>query len=226
MTEPQRRRAVIALFYLSAAAYSTWVIAPLVGSQLPWQTSFVSELYGEGQPFAHLFRASDALAGTALAIAMLIWAAPRTPAWWRVGRWSILGFGLATILDAIFPMSCTPSTDPICKQRDADFAVPLSHNIHNATSTLAGLFLLVAAVALALALTRHDPLLPETWVTWTLALGLLATSLWTMWEVLAAEYLPLPGPAALGWAQRIQVLLAVLWLLYVPHFLRTHPSEE
>lgn len=225
MTDQQRRRVVIALFHISAVAYSTWVIAPWVGSTLSSRTSFVSELYSQGQPFAHLFRASDALAGAALMAAMWLWHPPRSPAWWRVGRWSVFGFGLSTILDAIFPMSCTPTADPICEQRDAAFQVPLSHNIHNLTSTLAGIFLLIASIALALAMTKHDPLVPETWVTWLMAILLLASSAWTLWELLVFEYLPLPSLDALGFAQRIEVFLAVLWLLYVPHLLKTKHSQ-
>ena len=220
--DPDRRRSlIIALFYVAALAYSTWVIAPWVGSELSPRTSFVSELYAEGQPFARLFRLSDAFAGATLLAAMWLWRAPATPAWWRVGRWSIAGFGLSTMLDAIFPMSCTPTNDPVCEKRDAAFAVPLSHNIHNITTTLAGLFLLIASVALAMALAHHDRQVPETWVTWTLAILLLATSVWTMWEIVAFEYFALPGPDALGLAQRTQVFLAVLWLLYVPHHLKS-----
>ncbi|MFN8107655.1 MAG: DUF998 domain-containing protein [Nocardioidaceae bacterium] len=221
MTPSRRRSLVIGCFYLAALTYSTWVIAPWVGSELSPRTSFVSELYAEGQPFAHLFRLSDAIAGVSLVAAMLLWRAPGTPAWWRVGRWSIAGFGLSTVLDATFPMSCTPSNDLACARRDAAFDVPLSHNIHNLTSTLAGVFLLVASIALAMALTRHDPLVPATWATWVLATLLLATSLWTMWEIITFEYLDLPGPDALGLAQRSQVFLTVLWLLYVPHHLKS-----
>jgi hypothetical protein len=222
----EHRSVIVALFHLSALTYSTWVIAPWLGSELSPLTSYVSELYADGQPFALLFRASDALAGTALLTAMLLWKPPRSPAWWRLGRWSIFGFGLFTILDAAFPMSCTPTADPVCEKLDAAFAVSLSHNIHNVTSTLAGVFLLAASIAVALALAKHDPLMPATWVTWTLAISLLATSLWTVWEIVAFEYIPLPEPDLLGLAQRIQILLAVLWLLYVPHHLRTQTTTR
>lgn len=211
-----RRRLIIGLLSLAAVAYSLWLLAPLLGSNLSERTSYVSELYALGQPYSWLFRIGDITAGSAIVLAMLAWEPPRRPRWWTVTRWSALVFGLSTIVDASSPLPCAPLTEPECAAATHGRWQDVLHTI---SSTIAGTALITAAVALGLALrhTRSRPVVQVAY--WILVAGLSLTTVWTLWEVAAASGM-VTAFDALGIAQRVQVILAIGWLAMSAHLLR------
>lgn len=226
---------------VAAVTYSSWTLAGFTGSRLDPRTSYVSEVYALGEPWAVAFRAADAVAGLA-ALAAAWWLRPTVPRGRRdsarpaglarlmrltrptlLTLVAVLGlavFGAATLGDAAAPLSCTPTHDPVCSAAETQGAVPLHHTLHAVTSSIASTGALASTVAAAaLTLTRR-PRRGVAWAYVALAAASLAATAWVLVEVAAIT----PGPSgtpllgrvgldALGWAQRLQTLLVAATLL-------------
>ncbi|RFU85457.1 DUF998 domain-containing protein [Streptomyces triticagri] len=207
-------RAADVLLLLGAVAYSAWLTEMFVATGLDPLRTYVSELAAEGEPLGRLLRSTDLAAGLLLtAAAATALAAGRRPR----SRWAVTGltalavFGAATVADSRVPLSCTPTADPACAEREAAGLVPGTHVAHTYTSSLAVTAALVAMVALTLAVRRgrRRDLLARTG-PWIVAAE-LAASAWTLASVAAFE--AGDGTWLLGLAQRLQVLLIALWLV-------------
>ncbi|MGC5566186.1 DUF998 domain-containing protein [Streptomyces sp. FR-108] len=194
MTTPRPPQAAAALLALAALTYSAWTLEALLPTSLPPATTYVSELAATDQPYSTLFRTTDLLAGVLVCAAATTLSARRTP---PTARAALLLFGAATAVDSRLPLSCTPTTDPVCAARETAALVPWTHSAHTVSSTVALCAILVAMAALA----RSAPAL--------LALELAATT-WTLAAIAALE----TGHA--GWgagiAQRLQVGVIAIWL--------------
>lgn len=225
------RRLVAAVLVAAALAYSAWLAQPLTGSQLDPRTSYVSEGYALDQPHSALFRALEAGSAALLVLAaFLLWrggwtrrspAARGAPVRHARGLavLALAAFGLGTLLDALFPLACAPTSDPACRAAELARTVPLHHTIHTVSSTLSGTAVVVAAGAHAVAAGRarrggHPGRARTAWLVFVAA-AVVVTMLWTLWEI-AASYAPelAPwAPGALGWAQRAQLATVACWLL-------------
>lgn len=204
------RRARLILL-AGTALYSAWLIAPLLGSELSPLTSFVSEVGATGQPYAHLFRATDLLAGTAFVVAAVLArrAAGPLPRFALIALAGLAALGAATMCDSLLPLSCTPTADAACAAREAAGDVPFTHAGHAVSSGIAGFAGFVAVVAWGLwrRSAARGAARGFDGARWALGLG-LAYLLSTAWTLAAM----LEPALHLGLAQRVQVLSLTAWL--------------
>ncbi|MFC9735228.1 DUF998 domain-containing protein [Streptomyces roseolus] len=225
-------RASAVLLLLGALAYTAWVLEAVVRTGLDPVRTYVSELAAADQPLGGLFRAADLAAGLLVLAGALLGLraarapegpAPGVPRWARTGPgpaarrpwlragWAALAlFGAATAVDSRLPLSCAATADPACAARETAGLVPAAHTAHAVSSGLAMTGALLAMAALTLAARRHGlwPLLARTGPA-LVGLALAATA-WTLAAV--ASFESGGGHAALGAAQRLQVLLVAVWI--------------
>ncbi|WP_406398208.1 DUF998 domain-containing protein [Streptomyces uncialis] len=212
-------------------AYSAWLLEAVLPTGLPRATAYVSELAAEGEPFSALFRATDLLAGLLLLTAALLgllrpsarlpWAEGRP---WTLVGWSALAlFAAATVADSRLPLSCTPTMDAGCAEREHSGLVPLTHSAHLVTSAMATAAALLTAVALTVAARRYGIGGPVARAGTVLVAAQLAATGWTLGAVWAfGEGL---GSWGLGVAQRLQLVLLALWLVVFARTLARRPDE-
>ncbi len=209
-TGPARTAAAV-LLLLGALAYTAWVLELVIATGLDPVRAYVSELAAADQPLGGLFRATDLVAGLlVLAGALTALAAVRRRPWTVAGLSALALFGAATALDSRLPLSCAPTSDPVCAARETAGLVPATHTAHAVSSTLAMLGALAALVLLTVAARRygHWPALARLGPP--LVLTQLAATAWTLAEVAALT--AGRGTWALGVGQRLQVLLVALYV--------------
>ncbi|RII17072.1 hypothetical protein DSC45_15020 [Streptomyces sp. YIM 130001] len=208
-----RCRAAAVLLVLGAVAYSAWLVEVFVATGLDPLRNYVSELAAEGEPLGGLLRTTDLVSGLLVMVAALVVLAGRTSGtrWTVTGLGALAVFGAATVADSRVPLSCTPTADPACAEREAAGLVPASHVAHTCTSSLAAAAALVAMAALTVAVRRGRgrSLLARTG-PWIVAAE-VAAGAWTLTSVGAFE--AGQGTWFLGLAQRLQVILIALWLV-------------
>ncbi len=108
-------------------------------------TFYLSELTALSQPTSWVFRTADFLSGLLilLAVSLVLLKFPnRSQAGASLVKvlWAGMGlFGLATVLDSFFPMSCSPTAEAICNQKFLDFSRPITDTVHEFTSSFAQL---------------------------------------------------------------------------------------
>ena len=136
----------ITLMVIGGLAYSGWVLQFfLPAGELSPIHAHVAELTADGQPYQHLFRISDVVAGVAF-IAMVPLLLRLVPAqmWPRLSVAAIGVFGVKMLIGAAFTLDCAPSADQACRQRllAGDFSV--DHSIHLVVSTVTVVLYLVS----------------------------------------------------------------------------------
>lgn len=229
---------------VAAVTYQSWLLAPLVGARVPWLHAYVSELAALDQPRSWLFRTGDLITGALLVLAVAIVlgrtrlatddhqteggrgprprsSAPSAPRDVRrlIGWLGVAGFAVATIVDAVWPMSCAPSLSPGCVERSG--TMPVTDVVHQAASvfTVATLALACLALSWGRPARRHSVRARRT--LQVLALGFMIMSAMTGIEGLRSD-LGDPSQTALGRVQRLMVLLAAAWWTLVAWLERTH----
>ncbi|MFJ6566886.1 DUF998 domain-containing protein [Streptomyces sp. NPDC091292] len=220
--------ALALLLALGALAYSAWTLEALLPTGLSPTRAYVSELAAANQPYGTLFRTMDLVAGLlvgAAAVGGLRWR-PRLP--WPRARWGAAGwsgltlYGLATVADSRLPLSCAPTADAVCADRERAGLVPGTHTAHLVTSSTAMCGALVAVVALTVAL-RMSGAGPLGHAATCLAAAELAATVWTLTAVAAF------GAGHDGWglgiAQRLQVAFLAAWLLVLAAALARRPRS-
>ncbi|MFI6812576.1 alpha/beta fold hydrolase [Nonomuraea sp. NPDC050328] len=187
----ERRLSVAAAvaFALAAVLYSAWIPGEFTTPALDRMHGYLSELAARDQPWSGLFQLADAGAGLACLAGVAL--VPRIPREW-LGWLGLAAFGLFTVGGALLPLDCASVSDPACERGQRS----LAHHLHAVTSALS-----VAGVTVSMVL------LSRTVLAWVItAASLAATSL-----ALASMVL---GNLA-GLAQRAQLVLIALWLLYL-----------
>ncbi|MGG2465691.1 DUF998 domain-containing protein [Streptomyces sp. RGM 3693] len=203
--------AAAVVLLLGALAYTAWVLELVLATGLDPVRAYVSELAAADQPLGGLFRATDLVAGLLVLAGALTALATTERRPWTVAGFSALAlFGAATALDSRLPLSCAPTSDPVCAARETAGLVPATHTAHAVSSTLAMLGALAALVLLTVAARRygHWPALARLGPP--LVLAELAATLWTLAEV--AVLTAGRDTWALGVGQRLQVLLVALYV--------------
>ncbi|MFF0629678.1 DUF998 domain-containing protein [Streptomyces sp. NPDC004296] len=196
---------------LGALAYTAWVLELVLATGLDPVRAYVSELAAADQPLGGLFRATDLVAGLLVLVGALTALATTERRPWTVAGFCALAlFGAATALDSRLPLSCAPTSDPVCAARETAGLVPATHTAHAVSSTLAMLGALAALVLLTVAARRygHWPALARLGPP--LVLAELAATVWTLAEV--AVLTAGRDTWALGVGQRLQVLLVALYV--------------
>ena len=187
---------------LAALAYVLWVIGPWLNPGLDHVNGYVSELAARDQPFSWLFRAGDLVAGTFAVVTavMALAVRARRPPLVTIGWLGVAVFGVATIVDSgLTPMTCAPYVDTTCALAERAGTLPLTHELHAATSSVAVGGAIAGMVGLSAVpgiTRRHGPTL--------LKLEIGATVL-TLAAMLLGAYT--------GVAQRVQVAGISAWLV-------------
>jgi hypothetical protein len=200
---------------LAAALNCVFLLARPLGSTLSPVGSFVSELSVPGQPAAVVFRVADLLGGLLL-IGFAVGARQGSAGRARAGRaterdrrersagraragwWGVVAVGLLSLVDAAWPMRCTPSTDAACAAAERSAGLPGALlDVHS----LAGIASVLAAVAAMLLIDLPQrPELGRACAAATVVLG----------AAISACYLfGLPG---VGAVQRVQLLVWSGWV--------------
>ncbi|WP_370892153.1 DUF998 domain-containing protein [Janibacter sp. GXQ6167] len=187
---------------LAALVYASWLLLLIVSGEPSPVTSYVSEGGIPGAPGRGAYLTGDLIAGCALLIGALLpgWPAVRSgPRAVTIGRIALGVWGLGTLVDAAFPMTCSATSDPTCAVGGAASTADL---IHAGASTTANLALLVTVIALTIAVTSLSRgLAMVVVVMWV---GSSVTTL--IFELTQANY-------ALGLWQRGLLALTTAWLL-------------
>ncbi|MBT2528080.1 DUF998 domain-containing protein [Streptomyces sp. ISL-99] len=206
-------RPIAVLLALGATVYTAWVLEAVLATGLDPLRTYVSELAAADQPFGGLFRVTDLVAGL-LILAGALWAFVRCRprGLWDVTGWAALAvFGAATAADSRLPLSCAPTVDAACAVREAAGFVPATHAAHAWSSSIASTAAVVAVVALTVAARRHGRRSPLARTGPAIAAAELAATVWTLSSIAAFE--AGNGLWLLGAGQRLQVLLAAVWLV-------------
>lgn len=187
--------AIVALV-VAAVAYSSWVLAGWLNPPLNSVDAYASELAATDQPWSGLFRSGDVVAGAAAVLAGLIVARRRPWLGWAC----VTAFGVFTAMDSgLFPMTCAPSVDAACAAAEAAGTVPLRHQIHTFSSSLAAAAALLGLVVAAW--TWH------TVAAWALCELMIVATVGTIAAVAADRFV--------GLGQRFQLLVVAAWLLWL-----------
>jgi hypothetical protein len=216
MTTPARTlrdsRAVALLLALGTLAYTAWVLETVISTGLAPTRTYVSELAAQNQSHGGIFRTTDLIAGV-LVWAAALWALLRLPLrgrWAAVGWTALVLFGTATAVDSRLPLSCTPTADPVCAERERTGLVPVTHTAHATSSGVAVCGVLVAMLSLTVAARRDTPRSPLGRLGPALVVLELAATVWTLAAIAALD--TGSGDWSLGVAQRLQVGLIAIWL--------------
>ena len=226
----RRMLAMRACCAVAALCQLAWVAALARPGAPPARTSYVSELMALDQPWGTPLRAVDGLAGIAV-LAGVALARPMVPARGTRSRPWVLTIlvciavtGAATLVDALSPMSCSPTLSEACALAEHAGAVPFPHRFHPVSSSIAIGGVVVTLLVVVASLWRLPAARPVTLVgravRWSLtvaAVALVATTVWSLVEVAGATPgTPLVGRVgvdAVGLSQRLQVTIAGLCLL-------------
>jgi Protein of unknown function (DUF998) len=200
---------------LAAVLYDAFLAAGPVGSRLSPVDSFVSELEVPGQPGSNLFRLVDVVCGAAVVtFALALWYRLSRTRTATLGCAFLAASGMCGVLDARYPMPCTPSTDPACRQVvDRVSVVTLLHQPHAATGSLAVFTGIVAMLLLGLApgVRAWSARLARA----SLASGILLSALGLL------EVALIRAGHGVGAAERIDLLVLSAWLaILAAHLLR------
>ncbi|GAA2650271.1 DUF998 domain-containing protein [Streptomyces lunalinharesii] len=215
--------AAVALL-LGALAYTAWVLELVIVTGLDPVRAYVSELAAADQPLGGLFRATDLVAGLLVLVGALLALATTERRPWTVAGFAALAlFGAATALDSRLPLSCAPTSDPVCAARETAGLVPATHTAHAVSSTLAMFGALAALVLLTVAARRYAQWPALARFGPPLVLAELAATVWTLAEV--AVLTAGRDTWALGVGQRLQVLLVALYLALLARCLARHPAR-
>lgn len=190
---------------LGACAYSSFLLAKVLGSPLDPAHAYISELGARSQPTSGFFRASDVLAGAALMVfawVLLRW----LPADWRarLGCSAIGVLGAASVVAGAKPLTCTPSTDVICRVRDQTHPLAQLHEAHVLASII-GFFGAVIGMLFIGSLLREIPSFRRLG-----ALGTINAFLVTGLTVLELALMLAPG-LWVGLPERAETLLESAW---------------
>jgi len=186
------------LAVVAGVAYCSWplgyILNPLVSRR-----GLASELGALHQPYNWLFIALDVLAGAlVIAVARLLW--PRADGWVnKVVLTSFVLFGLLTAIDALLPMSCTPSLTT-CPGLDHQPMLVL----HGIASFGASIGLFVSAVLVWWLRRKHTDA--------TIMSAFMAG--WILFGIVSVYFLIRPGPGYL--VQHYYITLCSVWTAALP----------
>lgn len=184
----------------SAVLYSVWTLEFVLATRVHPLHAYTSEFAAFDQPYGWIFRVCDLAAGALVAAVGI--AKFRDGFVWK----ALVVFGVATMLDSQWSLSCAPKSDAVCAAAEAAGSVPLTHQLHTVSSTTASTAAVVAIVAYAWMVRRSDR------IAAALACVLVLSTVWT----LSAVFLD----SLIGLAQRIQLasfalsLLSIAWWTY------------
>lgn len=124
--------------------YNDWVLSPLLDARMPVGGSLISELSARTQANHWAFQTLDITAGV-LTLAALPWLwrflRKAQVAYWQVLFATIASIGVDSIIDALLPISCSPTLNTNCSLAGTGSIITEAHLVE---STLIGIVTFVA----------------------------------------------------------------------------------
>jgi Protein of unknown function (DUF998) len=136
--------------------YCDFPLQWVIGSPLRPTRSYISELSVAGQPAYEAFRVGDLVAGFGLAVlaaVLLLWR-PSPPM--RLGSAALTVAAATAIIDAMSPMTCTPSTDIRCGDGDHAAVLTQLSQLHTGSGVIGFAAMVIAMAAYGTALRRQS----------------------------------------------------------------------
>jgi uncharacterized protein DUF998 len=199
--------------YAGAVLYCSFLLAGVLGSRLSAVDSLASELEVPGQPGSGLLRLTGTVSGLVIPVfaAALWYRLPRDrPA--ALGCLFLAVAGACAVLDARYPMPCTPSTDRSCRRRVEQVSLLAQVHHPHAMSGSVGIFAVVMAM---LWLGRARGV--RAWSSWLAAASLVCAVLLSAAGLLELALL-YSGHGA-GLVERGYLLLVAAWLAALAGYL-------
>jgi hypothetical protein len=209
-----RRWVAVAGAAAGAVLYSDWLLEIVFTRRLPDPHEYVSELAALDQPYGEWFRCGD----RATAIICLIAAAAalvgtRGGRWSRIGWWLVGVFAVATALDStVWNMVCAPSSDAACAAREASGAVPIGHQLHLTSSSIA----VVASILSMIVFVVADSVEPTPASVRRVGRYMLAVVMTTqIWTGIDFAIDSNASSGHVGLAEQTELIATAGWLIYV-----------
>ena len=211
---PALRWVAVAGALVSAVLYSNWLLQVVFTGMLPDPDEFISELAASDQPYFEWFRWGDratALVVIIAAVAALV--SVRGGRWHKVGWWAAGAFAVGTALDStVWTMVCAPHEDAACAAREAVGAVPLAHQLHLLSSTIAVVSAILSSIAFVVA-DRRDRNRSRVRHFGRFALAAVIGT--NIWIGIAFAMDQTDGSGHVGIAQEAELTALACWLIYV-----------
>jgi uncharacterized protein DUF998 len=158
------RTKVVAFCVLLAALYNDWLLGPTLDARMPVGGSLISELSARTQTNHWAFQTLDITAGV-LTLAALPWLwrflRGARVMYWQVLFATIASIGADSIVDALLPISCSPTVDAGCSLAGTHSLLTDAHLIE---STLIGVITFVAPILWwRLSKTKHHFIARLSW---------------------------------------------------------------
>ena len=210
-----RRRVAVAGAAAGAVLYSNWLLEIVFTRRLPNPHEWISELAALDQPHGEWFRCGD----RATAIICLIAAAAalvgaRGSRWSRIGWWLVGVFAVATALDStVCNMVCAPSSNAACAAREASGAVPIGHQLHLFTSSIAVVASILSMIFFVVADSVEPTPASVRRVGRYMLAAVMTAQIWT-----GIEFAIDKGNASsghVGLAEQAELIATTGWLIYV-----------
>jgi len=198
-----------------AVLYSNWLLEIVFTRRLPDPHEWISELAALDQPYGEWFRVGD----RATAIICLIATAAalvgaRGSRWSRIGWWMVGVFAVATALDStVWNMVCAPSSNAACAAREASGAVPIGHQLHLLTSSIAVVASILSMIFFVVADSVEPTPASVRRVGRYMLAAVMTTQIWT-----GIEFAIDKGNASsgqVGLAEQAELIATAGWLIYV-----------
>ena len=198
-----------------AVLYSNWLLEIVFTRRLPNPHEWISELAALDQPHGEWFRCGD----RATAIICLIAAAAalvgaRGSRWSRIGWWLVGVFAVATALDStVCNMVCAPSSNAACAAREASGAVPIGHQLHLFTSSIAVVASILSMIFFVVADSVEPTPASVRRVGRYMLAAVMTAQIWT-----GIEFAIDKGNASsgqVGLAEQAELIATTGWLIYV-----------
>jgi hypothetical protein len=210
-----RRWVAVAGAAAGAVLYSNWLLEIVFTRRLPNPHEWISELAALDQPHGEWFRGGD----RATAIICLIAAAAalvgaRGGRWSRIGWWLVGVFAVATALDStVCNMVCAPSSDAACAAREASGAVPIGHQLHLLSSSIAVVASILSMIFFVVADSVEPTPASVRRVGRYMLAAVMTTQIWT-----GIDFAIDRGNASsgqVGLAEQAELIATTGWLIYV-----------
>jgi hypothetical protein len=209
-----RRWVAVAGAAAGAVLYSNWLLEIVFTRRLPDPHEYVSELAALDQPYGEWFRCGD----RATAIICLIAAAAalvgaRGSRWSRIGWWLVGVFAVGTALDStVWNMVCAPSSNAACAAREASGAVPIGHQLHLLSSSIAVVASILSMIMFVVADSVEPTPAPVRRVGRYMLAVVMTTQIWTGIDFAIDSN---ASSGHVGLAEQTELIATTGWLIYV-----------
>jgi len=203
-TTLKRKLTATGVALVAGILYCSWPLEYIVNPTVTSHHGLASELGAPGQPYWWLFNMLDIIASLLIiSVAFMLWRTVRIKkSWFKIAILSYALFAVLTIVDALMPLHCLPSTGQCGPLIDDPLIIA-----HGAASIGAGFVLFISTLAVwrlyqIKQLKRLKPLI----------YGVLVG--WAIFGVSSLVLLFVKGPGYL--AQHYFITFCSLWIALVP----------